>query len=283
MKKIGILYHPKVEATRKKAGELEAFLKGKGLSVWVCSAWDTEKACGSLDGTELILTVGGDGTILRAVQAVIPGDTPIAGINLGKLGFMTELDADEAQEKLPELIDSKGWIDERAMLQVEVNASGKKSQIYHALNDVVVARGEIARLIRVDASVDGQYLTTYKTDGVIVATATGSTGYALAAHGPIMYPQSRDFLLVPIAPHLSPAYPLVLPETAELRLRLNTYHPAALSVDGHINLALSDDASVIVRRSPYTMKFLRIRPRESFYSSLEDKLKGKQGESGRKS
>jgi len=283
VKKIGILYHPKVEATRKKAGELEEFLKGKGLSVWVCSAWDTKKASSSLDGTDLVLTVGGDGTILRAVQAVIPGTTPIAGINLGKLGFMTELDADEAHEKLPELIDSKGWIDERAMLQVEVNASGKKSQIYHALNDAVVARGEIARLIRVDASVDGQRLTTYKTDGIIVATATGSTGYALAAHGPIMYPQSRDFLLVPIAPHLSSAYPLVLPESAELKLQLNTYHPAALSVDGHINLTLSNEDTVIVRRSPHTVKFLRIRPRESFYSSLEDKLKGKQGESGRKS
>ena len=283
MKKIGILYHPKVEATRQKAGELEAFLKGRGLSVWVCSAWDTKKACGSLDGTELILTVGGDGTILRAVQAIIPGDTPITGINLGKLGFMTEFDADEAREKLPELIDAKGWIDERAMLQVEVNASGKKSQTYHALNDAVVARGGIARLIRVDASVDGQHLTTYKTDGVIVATATGSTGYSLAAHGPIMYPQSRDILLVPIAPHLSPAYPLVLPENAELELRLNTYHPAALSVDGHINLTLSNDDKVIVRRSPHVVRFLRIRPRESFYSSLEDKLKGKQGESGRKS
>jgi NAD+ kinase len=283
VKKIGILYHPKVEATRTKAGELENFLKSRGVAVWVCSAWDREKACGSLDGTDLVLTVGGDGTILRAVQAVIPGKTPIAGINLGKLGFMTELDADGAREKLPLLINAEGWIDERAMLQVEITASGKKPQVYHALNDIVVARGEIARLIRVDASIDGQHLTTYKTDGLIAATATGSTGYALAAHGPILYPQSRDFLLVPIAPHLSSSYPLVLPEKAALTLRLDTYHAAALSVDGHINISVSNDDTIVIKRSPHVVRFLRIRPGESFYSSLEDKLKGKQGESGRKS
>ena len=283
VKKIGILYHPKVEATRTKAGELEGFLKSKGISVWVCSAWDREKACDCLDGTDLVLTVGGDGTVLRAVQVVIPGTTPITGINLGKLGFMTEFDADEAQEKLTSLIGAGGWIDERTMLQAEVIASGQEPRVFHALNDIVVARGEIARLIRVEASIDGQHLTTYKTDGVIAATATGSTGYALAARGPILYPQSRDFLLVPIAPHLSSAYPLVLPETAEVTLDLNTYHAATLSVDGHINLSLSNGSTIIIRRSPHVARFLRIRPRESFYSSLEDKLKGKQGDSGRKS
>lgn len=283
MKKIGILYHPKVEATRTEAGKLEGFLKSKGISVWVCSAWDKENARDYLDGTDLLITVGGDGTILRAVQVVIPGTTPITGINLGKLGFMTEFDAEEAREKLPSLIDAGGWIDERTMLQAEVVTSGQEPRVFHALNDIVVARGEIARLIRVEASVDGQPLTTYKTDGVIAATATGSTGYALAARGPILDPRLPEFLLVPIAPHLTSAYPLVLPETAEVTLHLNTYHAATLSVDGHINLSLSNGDSIVVRRSPHVARFLRILPRESFYSSLEDKLKGKQGESGRKS
>ena len=251
--------------------------------MWVCSAWDRDKACKQLEGTDLLLTVGGDGTILRAVQVVIPGSTPITGINQGKLGFMTELDADEAVAKLPSLLDGKGWIDERAMLQAELTASGKEPRVFHALNDVVVARGEIARLIRVEVSIDGQPLTTYKTDGIIVATATGSTGYALAARGPILYPQSRDFLLVPVAPHLSLTYPLVLPETAEVVLRLNTYHAATLSVDGHINLPLSNGDTVTLRRSRHVARFWRIRPEASFYSSLEDKLKGKQGETGRKS
>ncbi len=275
VKKIGILYHPKVEATQTKARELEEFLNTKGISVWVCSAWDKEKAGAQLNGTDLILTVGGDGTILRAAQVVIPGATPITGINLGKLGFMTELDADEALDKLPVLLNKNGWIDERAMLQVEIAASGQGQRVFHALNDIVLARGEIARLIRIEASIDGQYMTTYKTDGIIVATATGSTGYAMAAHGPVLYPQCRDFLLVPIAPHLSMDYALVLPETAEVKLRLSTYHPATLSIDGHVNLPLSGGDTLTIKHSPNTARFWRIRPENSFYSSLEEKLRGK--------
>jgi NAD+ kinase len=275
VKKIGVLYHPKVKATRQKARELADFLKSHNIATWVCSAWDREKACPLLDGTDIILTVGGDGTILRAVQVVVPGKTPVVGINLGKLGFMTEFDAADVPAGLPSLLDGKGWIDERTMLEARVVSPGREPRVFHALNDVVVARGEIVRLIRVEASVDGQPLATYKTDAIILATATGSTGYALAARGPVLYPDSRDFLLVPVAPHLSPSYPLVLPETAEVALRLSTYHPAALSIDGHINLSLSDGDTVTVRRSPHTTRFLRIRSRESFYGSLEAKLRGK--------
>jgi NAD+ kinase len=275
VKKIGVLYHPKVPATRAKAREMEGFLKKKGLSVWAGSAWDKEKARTQMDGTDLLITVGGDGTILRAVQVAIPGPAPILSINLGKLGFMTELSADEALIKLPDILDGKGRIDERAMLQAELVTAGHPPQIFHALNDVLVARGEIARLIRVEASIDGQPLTTFRADGVIVATATGSTGYALAARGPVLYPQSQDFLLVPVAPHLSLAFPLVLPAASAVTLRLDTYLTAALSVDGHINLPLANGDTVTVKRSPHTARFLRVRPGESFYGSLEEKLKGK--------
>jgi NAD+ kinase len=278
VKKVGILYHPRVETTLVKAKELESFLKTQGVSVWICSAWEKEKASEKLEGTDLLLTVGGDGTILRAVQVVIQASVPITGINQGKLGFMTELDAAEAIKKLPSLLSGKGWIDERAMLQAELLSGSNAPRTFHALNDVVMARGEIARLIRIDVAIDGQPLTTYKTDGVIAATATGSTGYALAARGPILYPQSQDFLLVPVAPHLSPSYPLVVPATAEVVLHLNAYHAATLSVDGHINIPLSNGDTVTIRRSPHVARFWRIRPEGSFYSSLEDKLKGKQGE-----
>ncbi len=282
MKQVGILYHPKIEATLTKAREMEECGKSRDVSVWVCSAWDAEKARAQLNDTDLLLTVGGDGTILRAAQVTIPGKIPITGINLGKLGFMTELNAGEALKKLPVLLDKKGWIDERAMLQAELAAPGQKPRVFHALNDIVVARGEIARVIRVEATINGQYMATYKADGVIAATATGSTGYALAAGGPILYPQSRDFMLVPVAPHLSSAYAIILPETAEVKLSLKAVHPAALSIDGHINLPLSSGDVITVKHSPNTARFLRTRPETSFYSSLEERLKGKTGESGRK-
>ncbi|OGO20105.1 MAG: hypothetical protein A2Z15_06575, partial [Chloroflexi bacterium RBG_16_50_11] len=229
MKKIGILYHPKVAATRKKAGEIASFLKKNGISTWLCSAWDKDKARARLDGTALLITVGGDGTILRAAQVVLPWPVPILAINLGKLGFLTELDAAEAPQRLPEFLDGKGWLDERAMLQAELVDGAREARVFHALNDVVVARGEIARLIKVAATIDGEHVADYKADGVVVATATGSTGYALAARGPILYPQSKDINLAPIPPHLSLAYPLVVSGTSTVTLRLHTYLAATLS------------------------------------------------------
>ena len=278
MKRVGILYHPMKEAAYALAKKVEEFLNSRGLSVWLCSAWEGETARAQVNDTDLILTTGGDGTILRAAQAVIPGPTPITGINLGKLGFMTELSVDEAIGKLPALLAGEGWIDQRSLLEAELSPADEghePSRMFYALNDVVVARGAVARVIYVEASVDGELLTTYKGDGVIVATATGSTGYSLAAGGPILYPQSSDFLLVPIMPHLSSAYPLVLPSTALVKLRITTVHQATLSIDGHTNLPLTSGDIVTIKHSSNTTRFVRIHPETSFYSSLEQKLKGK--------
>ena len=275
--KVGILYHPMIKAAYDKAKKLRELLDCNGVSVWLCSAWEGEKARAQLNNTDLILSIGGDGTILRAAHVAVPGTTPIVGINLGKLGFMTELGANEALEKLPSLLAGEGWIDERAMLEAELSHTGQEPPAtLHALNDIVVARGSIARLVTIEASIDGQHLATYKADGVIVATATGSTGYSLAAGGPILYPQSKDFLLLPITPHLSPAYAVVLPPTTEVQLRIATIHQATLSIDGHINLPLSDSAIITVKHSPNTTRFLRIHPETYFFSSLKQRLKGKQ-------
>jgi NAD+ kinase len=277
MKRIGILYHPMIEAAYSLAEKLEKFLGSRGVSVWLCSAWEGEKARAQVNNTDLILSIGGDGTILRAAQAVVPCPVPITGINLGKLGFMTELSADEAMAELPALLAGEGWIDERALLEAELSVSGEESpSIFYALNDVVVARGAVARTVRIEASVDGEVLTTYKGDGVIVATATGSTGYSLAAGGPILHPQAKEFLMLPILPHLSSDYTLVLPSTVVVTLHVSAAHQAALSIDGHINLPLSSGAMVTIKHSSNKTLFLRIHPQTSFYSSLEQRLKGKQ-------
>ncbi len=277
IKKIGILYHPKIEAAPTKAKELEDFLTARGISVWLCSAWEGEQAKSQARGTELILTIGGDGTILRAAQVAFPEQIPIIGINLGRLGFMTELSTDEAKDKLTALLEGGGWVDERAMLEAELQpGESEPPSTFYALNDVVVARGGVARVVYVEASIDGEVLTTYKGDGVIVATATGSTGYSLAAGGPILHPRAKEFLLLPVMPHLSPAYPMVLPATAVVRLRLATTHQATLGIDGHINLSLTSGAVITVKHSSRVARFLRSRPETSFYASLEQKLKGKQ-------
>lgn len=271
MKKIGILYHPMVEATRAKAREVQHFLESRGVTAWQCSSWEADEARSKLGNTDLVLTIGGDGTILRAAQVVVPGVTPIAGINMGKLGFMTELSAGEALDKLPLLLAGQGWTDERVMLQVELG-TGKKTKVFHALNDVVVARGAIARVIYVEIGISGELLNTYKADGVVVATATGSTGYALAAGGPVIYPQSPDFVLVPIAPHPGFRYAVVLPQSVVVTLRIGTLHQATLSVDGQVNLPLADNDIVTIKHSPHTIRFLRLRQETEYYRSLKGRL-----------
>ncbi len=278
MKRIGVLYHPLNKAACSLAEETTQFLTSKGVSAWLCSAWEGEKAKAQINGTELILSIGGDGTILRAAQVAVLNQTPITGINLGKLGFMTELSADEAMARLPALIAGEGWIDQRAMLEAELAPAEPEPEPppkFYALNDVVMARGAIARVVNIEANIDGELLTSYRADGVIVATATGSTGYSLAAGGPILHPQADEFLMLPVLPHLSPAYALVLPPTAVVRLRLSTIHRATLSIDGNINLPLNGGAAITVRHSAKTTHFLRIHPKTSFYGTLEQRLKGK--------
>jgi len=278
MKRIGILYHPMKEAAHTLAQELEGFLTSQGLSAWMCSAWEGEEAKAQVDGTDLILSVGGDGTILRSAQTAVPGPTPITGINLGRLGFMTELSVDEAITRLPALLAGEGWIDARSLLEAELIPSQKHEppKTFYALNDVVMARGAAALVIYVETSINEKPLTTYKGDGVLMATATGSTGYALAAGGPILHPQSKECLLLPIMPHLSLPYPIVLPSSATVKLRISTPQPATLSIDGYINLPLSSGATLTIKHSSSTVRFLRIHPKNSFFSSLAEKLKGKQ-------
>ena len=272
MKRIGILYHPKIERAKAFSAELDKFLIASGVSTWLCSAWEEDEVKPQVAGSGLILSIGGDGTILRAARAVVPHSVPVSGINFGNLGFMTEFGADDALNKLPRLLEGDGWIEERAMLEAELVSQGK---IFYALNDVFTGRGGSTRLVRIEARIDGEIITTYRADGVIVATATGSTGYSLAAGGPVLYPQARQILLKPVCPHLAMDKALVLPPEAVVQLRINTRHEAMLSIDGQVELPLYDGDEVIIRLSNYVARFLRLQPETYYYSSLESKLRGK--------
>ncbi len=276
IKTVGILYHPLIPRAAALARELADFLTGRQVRVWLCSSWEAEKARSQIPGTGLILSVGGDGTILRSAQVAFESGTPVVGVNLGKLGFMTELSSDEAGRMLPAILAGEGWIDERSMLQAELSI-GRPGQCdtLHALNDIVIARGAVARVINIEATIDGTRFTNYTADGVITATATGSTGYSLAAGGPIMYPQSSDYLLVPILPHLSLPYPLVLPGPATVGISIKTPYAATLSIDGHTNIPLPDGSRITIKESKYKTRFLRVHPKATFFSTLEQKLKGK--------
>ena len=277
MKRVGIIYHPKIATAKNLAEQLSQFLPSLNASAWLCSAWEEEKVREQVPGTDLALSIGGDGTILRVARAVVPWEILILGINLGRLGFMTELRAEEVRAQLPALLAGEGWIEERAMLQAEILPAGKEgvNTQFHALNDVMVGRGAIPRVVYIKTTIDGEELAISKADGIIVSTATGSTGYSLAIGGPVLYPQSKDILLKPISAHLTMAHALVLPSTAKIELEVHTDYDALLSIDGQVNLPLGDGDKVKVKRSPYRARFLRIHSATSFYSSLEKKLRGK--------
>lgn len=269
-KRIGILFQPKAPAAISLAEELAKVVEGLGAPSWLCSAWEEDRAFKQVDGTKFIVCLGGDGTILRAARIASPEGIPILGVNLGRVGFMTELSADEALSRVPDFVEGVGWVEERAMLQAELVSANTPP--YHALNDVVVGRGERCRLIRVKATVDGELLTKYKCDGVIVATATGSTGYSLAAGGPVLHPQAEDILIKPIAAHLSLSTAMVLPSESVVELQVSTTHKATLSIDGQIEVPLRDGDTVRVKRSPYVTKLLRSQWPASFYGTLVQKL-----------
>lgn len=272
VKRIGILYHPKVEKSERFARDIAEFLKSKGMQCWIHSSWDEGEAGKALAGSDLVISVGGDGTILRAARIIYPQEIPILGVNFGNLGFMNELEAGEARDKLVEIMGGAGWIEQRSVLKAVVRSSGNT---YHAMNDVVIGRGRFLRLINVEVAIDGEVFTTYRADAVIISTATGSTGYSLAANGPILYPESRDMLMKAVCPHLNMDKAIVLSPSTKITLKAFTNHEAMISMDGQVEEQLKSGDEVEVCLAEQTSRFLRLRQRGSFYRTLVFKLKGK--------
>lgn len=270
MKRVGILYHPRLAKAQDLALKIRELLSAHEVSSWQCSAWDENRAKPQVAGSDLILSIGGDGTILHAARITAPLAVPILGINLGRLGFITELNGDEVLSNLPSLLEGNGWVEERAMLEARL-----EDKSFHALNDVVV-RSTAVSLINIRVEIDGEILATYRADGIIVATATGSTGYSLAAGGPILQPQSKEIILQPISCHLGLSHALVLLPESIVDLKVASGDRAMLGLDGQVELSLSSKQNVTIKLSPYVTRFLRIHQPTYFYSSLWQKLRGRE-------
>jgi NAD+ kinase len=277
---IGILHHPKKPESLVLAREIEAELSTLGVAViWHASAWDSDEVARHLPQVDLLITLGGDGTMLRAARIGARYAVPMLGVKMGRLGFLAELTPEQWREPLARILAGQYWVEERLMVRVCVQRTGHEKAApeilveYEALNDVVLSRGDLARVVRISAELDGGYLTTYTCDGLIISTPTGSTGYALAVHGPILPPEARNVLVIPIAPHLSMDRAVVLPEGTAVRLQaLPGYNPV-LTVDGQVMVAVDDDSEVVVSSSPHLARFIRLRERSYFYQSLMDKLR----------
>ncbi len=278
--RIGILHHPRKPESLDLAGQMEQFLRSAGVNeTWRHSAWDSDVIKSRLPDVDLLITLGGDGTMLRAARLGAAFNVPMLGVKMGRLGFLAEIFPQDWPSPLEKLLDGDYWIEERLMVRAIVekaSANGGEPTVrctFDALNDVVLSRGSLARIVRVSANLDGGYLTTYTCDGLIVSTATGSTAYALAAGGPILPPDLRNILVIPVAPHMSMDRAVVLSEGAEVRLRVYSDHSAMLTVDGQFEVEVDDTDEIVVDSSPYQARFVRLRPRSYFYQTLMDKLK----------
>jgi len=265
------------------AEKIGAFLETEGVpDIWHASAWEPETVLDRLSSADLLITLGGDGTLLRAARMGAPYNAPMLGVKMGKLGFLAEILPENWRKSLHQVLTGRYWLEERLMVRACVERpddNGMRCIIceFDALNDVVVSRGDLARVVRISAYLDGEYLTTYSCDGVIVSTATGSTGYALAVGGPILPPELRNILLIPIAPHLSMDRAVVLSEGSEVRLQAYAdYHPM-LTVDGQVVVELQDDDQVVITGSPRVARFIRLHDRNYFYQHLMEKIRWTDG------
>ncbi|RLC82369.1 MAG: NAD(+) kinase [Chloroflexi bacterium] len=272
--KIGILHHPRIPESQELAREIETFLKEQEVEVWLGSAWDEESVKVQMPGTEILITLGGDGTILRAGRMAVGYDVLILGLNMGRLGFLAEMEKDNWPQILEAVLKGDYWVEERMMLKASFRRDRQVKGQYEALNDVVVSRGTLARIVRLATYIDGYYLTTYHADGLIVSTPTGSTAYALAAGGPILPPELRNILLIPIAPHLCMDKAVVLSEGSRVYIQVSTDHQAILTVDGQFEVELKDGDEVDVCASPHVAHFIRTRDRSYFYHTLLERLRG---------
>ena len=227
-----------------------------------------------ISSADLIVVIGGDGTIMRAAHVALAQKTPLLGINIGRVGFLSEIDAADALDRLDKYLNFMDEddirIEERHMLSVE--RVGDKPKILFALNDVTIHRSRGLRVIEVEAHIDGAHLASYRGDGVVISTATGSTGYALSLGGPVMDPRLGVYLLKPIAAHMSQAGGAILPGESRLELTVRCGSPAFLSADGIFELSLSDGDRVKVEQSGFKTRFLRHGSPSSFWAGMSDRL-----------
>ena len=277
MKAIAIFYQGRKETTSEVAHQLIPFLQKEGYEVRSIDArYEQEEAPDpSLKGVDLALVLGGDGTILHAARICAFASVPIVGVNFGRVGFLTELEPGEIQEKLPYYLngDKSVWIDTRAMLHASLEQDGHHEE-FLALNDIVIARGTWPRVVQIKTWIDDYYYNTTFADGIIISTATGSTAYNLAVDGPLLHPQVQSTVVTPIAPHLASDRSLILPPEANIKMQILTgSQDGVFSADGQMNREIKHGATITVHRSQYVTQFLRRRPPTYFYQIINAKLK----------
>jgi NAD+ kinase len=232
--RIGFAYNPTSEAAVELRERAEGWCRMHGIEHWAAQAQDFDLLCRELETTDVLLVLGGDGTLLRAARAVIQVDVPLLGVNLGKIGFLSKVEATELEPVLAKLASGDYTIDPRMALEARILKDGLEGDaaVHHALNDIVVARGALVRVTRLDVAIGPTHVATFIADGLVVSSPTGSTGYSFSAGGPIVAPDSRNLIVTPIAAYLSTVRSVVVGPDQVVRCRIVDATEAIVSIDG---------------------------------------------------
>ncbi len=271
--RVGILAHPQRPETFALADQVARWLSEREIEATVLTRWDQEHTDPA--GWDLAIGIGGDGTVLRVARVCAAPGVPVLGINMGRLGFLAEMSPSDWQAGLTAVLRGDYWLEERLMIMAEWRSNDQLVYREEALNEVVISRGIIARLVEFETYIDDAWTTTYRADALIVATPTGSTAYALAVGGPILPPELRNLVLVPVAAHLSLDRPMVVSGDAVVEVVTHCAHQAVLTVDGRLAGQLQDGDRVIIRATGHVSRFVRTGERTYFYRSILDRMEPK--------
>jgi NAD+ kinase len=277
IKEVGIVAHSGSKVAIRTAFELSDWLRRRNIEVALdepilsarnldgVSSWDPERRY------DLVVVLGGDGTLLGVARSVSP-EVPILGVNLGHLGFLTEVTRKDLYPSLVKVLAGEFDIEERSLFDVEVHPTGGKVASFRAFNDAVITKSALARIIQLELRVDGHLVARFRADGLIISTPNGSTAYNLSAGGPIVFPGLQVAVLTPICPHTLSLRPIVVPDSRAIEVTLETQDEEVyLTVDGQEGRSLGYRDRVVLRRSDTPVRLIRMRGR-TFYASLRDKL-----------
>jgi len=286
MKRIGIVAKPNIPAAVNPVGQLVEWLRSKEMDVFI-EAWMEKVLPPSADRkhwswiereamvsrVEMIIVLGGDGTLLSVARQVVGHEIPILGVNLGGLGFLTQTSLEELYRVLDRVIQGEYQVDKREVLSAAVLRGERKLAQYNVLNDAVINKGALARIIDLEVTIDGEEITTFKADGLILSTPTGSTAYNLSAGGPIVYPSLHCIIITPICSHTLTNRPIVIPDNVTVRAVLKSKQQEVyLTLDGQQGLPLEYEDIVEVKKVPAQISFIK-SPYRHYFGVLREKLK----------
>jgi NAD+ kinase len=270
--RVVVFHHPHSESAASFSAQLAKELERRGVDAFVADAWE-QAASARVEHSDLAICVGGDGTVLRCARVLVPHAVPILGVNMGRLGFLTDLSPRDIFTRIESIVAREWRVEERLMVRADVyDADSRLLGVYHALNDIVVSRPSPGRPVYVDVRIDGARVAIYRCDGIIVATPTGSTGYSLAAGGPILAPTEHHLVVTPVSAHLALGRSLVLQPDTTVDLLVVSDHGGVLSVDGQDDLPLVAGARVVCHSSEHVTRFARFREPSTFFAELAEKL-----------